>query len=84
MHWQLPKILYGTPLVTWNGFSSGEGWNSTVQGLLEPGVAGIREGEHAAWSRVSAALGDVFGQDREHLVYPRPVIWDCGRFGCKV
>ena len=41
MYWQMPKILYGTPLVTWKGFNSGEGWESTVQGLLDQGLPAL-------------------------------------------
>jgi len=41
MYWQMPKILYGTPLVTWKGFNNGEGWESTVQGLLDQGLPAL-------------------------------------------
>jgi GH25 family lysozyme M1 (1,4-beta-N-acetylmuramidase) len=41
MYWQMPKILFGTPLVTWKGFNSGDGWQSTVQGLLDQGLPAL-------------------------------------------
>ena len=41
MYWQMPKLLYGTPLVTWKGFNSGEGWESTAQGLLDQGLPAL-------------------------------------------
>ncbi len=38
MYWQMPPKYYGTPLICYKSFSSGGGWESTVQGLLDQGL----------------------------------------------